>query len=90
MAQPKAMSESPRLAVEALEEGGDLGGRSSRASASRGRAPGGYAAVALGDERAVVVVAVLDAEALGQAPAPGPLLAGGLVAGPGHDVVQRA
>ena len=49
---------------------------------------GGVGAVALGDERAVVVG--VDAEALGQPPAPGPLLAGGLVVGPGDDVLEGA
>ena len=41
-----------------------------------------------GLERAIVVGGRIDAEALGQAPAPGPLLAAGTVVGPGHDVVE--
>src|SRR3954467_9325478 len=39
-------------------------------------------ALALHDEVALVVLAVLDAEALGQAAAPGPLLTRGHVVGP--------
>ena len=46
-------------------------------------------ALALGDELAVVVLAVLDAEALGQPTAPGALLAGGGVVGPRHDVGEH-
>ena len=52
----------------------------------RGRA----AAIAPGHERPLVVGARLDAVALGQATTPGALLAGGLVAGPRHDVVEVA
>src|SRR4051812_48532361 len=43
-------------------------------------------AVASGGEGAVVVVAGVDAEALGEAAAPGPLLTRRLVVGAGNDV----
>src|SRR3954451_2629113 len=46
-------------------------------------------AVTGGDEVAIVVAAVLDAEALGQPTTPRPLLARGDVAGTGDDVVER-
>ena len=87
MAQPKATSESPRLASKPLK----------KAATSAGDGLGlqalvvehlGVRPVAGGHEGAVVVGRRVDAEALGQAPAPGPLLAAGLVVGPGHDVVE--
>ena len=69
-----------------LEEGADAGLGGSGFGAAKSNAPA-VRAVA-GDDEGPVVDAALGAEALGQAPAPGPLLARRLVAGAGHDVLQ--
>ena len=81
------MSESPRFGVDLVEEGGDVGVDRLGLEALVVEA-GRVGPVAGGDEGPVVVG--VDAEALGQAPAPGPLLAGGLVARPGDDVLEVA
>ena len=88
MAQPKATSESPRLASKPLKKAATSAGIASGFRLSWS-STSGQVAVALGHEGAVVVGGRVDAEALGQAPAPGPLLAAGLVVGAGHDVVER-
>ena len=87
MAQPKAMRASPRVAVEGGEERRPPRGRAEPGRrASWSRAPGRVARA--GDDEGAVVDAALGAEALGQPPAPRPLLARGLVAGAGDDVGQ--
>ncbi len=88
IAQPKAMRESPCLASTssnwaATSARDRLGLQALVVEHARERA------VTLGDEAAVVVAAVLDAEPLGQPATPGPLLARGLVVGAGDDVVER-
>ena len=86
MAQPKAMRQSPRSGRRPLEQGDHVGVDGLRLEGLvvevRRQAAGA------GHPERLLVVGALDAEALGQAPAPGPLLAHGLVAGPGHDVVS--
>ena len=88
MAQPKATSESPRLASKPLKKAATSAGMPSGFSAVVVEHLG-VAAVALGRERAVVVGSRIDTEALGEAAAPRPLLTARLVVGAGDDVVER-
>src|SRR5579884_1211015 len=74
------------VAVDAVEEGDHVLGDRLRLGRLVVEDPG-HLAVA-GQHEAAVVDAALGAEALGQASAPGPLLAGGPVAGAGNDVLE--